>query len=154
MATASRAKVRNDQSVAVTWYAASGTSPSPAATHVVSTRTPRSASVRTSSGTPPRAAASTRPGWARSGTRVRPASRTSTDARASAMPVWAITVPHADPAMPHPRPWTNQRLSSALVVNPATATTSGVRVSCRPRSTPVVASTTSIDGMPKAETRR
>ena len=31
---------------------------------------------------------------------------------------------------------------------------SGVRVSCRPRSTPVTASTTSIAGMPAAETRR
>ena len=37
---------------------------------------------------------------------------------------------------------------------PPTAATSGVRVSCRPRRTPVVARTTSIAGMPIAEIRR
>ncbi len=34
------------------------------------------------------------------------------------------------------------------------ATTIGVFVSCRPRSTPVAASRSSIDGMPKQEIRR
>ena len=41
-----------------------------------------------------------------------------------------------------------------LAENPATDATSGVRVSCSPRSTPVAASATSIAGMPRAEMRR
>ena len=65
-----------------------------------------------------------------------------------------MTVPHAEPAMPQCRPCTNQTLSTMFRLNPPTAATSGVRVSCRPRSTPVVASTTSIAGMPSAEIRR
>ena len=70
------------------------------------------------------------------------------------MPVCAMTVPHADPAMPQPRPWTNQTLRAMLRPKPPTAAISGVRVSWSPRSTPVVARTTSIAGMPIAEIRR
>ena len=41
-----------------------------------------------------------------------------------------------------------------LAPKPTTEATSGVRVSCRPRSTPVTARTTSMAGMPTAEIRR
>ncbi len=41
-----------------------------------------------------------------------------------------------------------------LAENPTAEATSGVLVSCRPRSTPVAASATSIAGMPRAEIRR
>ena len=56
--------------------------------------------------------------------------------------------------MPQCSPCTNQTLRAMFRLNPPTAATSGVRVSCRPRSTPVVASTTSMAGMPSAEIRR
>ena len=65
-----------------------------------------------------------------------------------------MTVPHADPAIPQCRPWTNHTLRTMLRPKPPTAATSGVRVSWRPRRTPVVARTTSMAGMPSAEIRR
>jgi len=63
-------------------------------------------------------------------------------------------VPAADPAMPQPSPRTNHALSRALSVNALTEMTSGVRVSCSPRSTPVPASTSSMAGTPNRLTRR
>src|SRR5665647_1273917 len=41
-----------------------------------------------------------------------------------------------------------------LALKPTTEATKGVLVSCSPRRTPVTARTTSIDGMPIADTRR
>ena len=65
-----------------------------------------------------------------------------------------ITVPIAEPATPQSNPLTNNRFSTVLSTAPATATHSGVRVSWRPRSTPVVASTTSMAGIPTSEISR
>ena len=48
----------------------------------------------------------------------------------------------------------NTALSAALAVKPAIATTSGVRVSCRPRSSPVAAIKSSIPGIPQAAIAR
>ena len=45
-------------------------------------------------------------------------------------------------------------LSAALRANPVTVTSSGVRVSCRPLSSPCAARQTSIAGMPRALIRR
>jgi hypothetical protein len=70
------------------------------------------------------------------------------------MPVWVITVPIAEPATPNPRTLTSNRFSPTLTSAPITATTSGVRGSCRPRSTPVVASTANMAGMPTNDQRR
>ncbi len=70
------------------------------------------------------------------------------------MPHCEITVPVAEPAMPRPTPYTSSRLSSRLTEKPVTATSSGVRVSCSPRSTPVAARTPSIAGIPRELIRR
>ena len=69
------------------------------------------------------------------------------------MPVCAMTVPRRPgdaPAEAVDEP----HVEDDVEAEPPTAATSGVRVSCRPRRTPVVARTTSIAGMPIAEIRR
>jgi hypothetical protein len=70
------------------------------------------------------------------------------------MPHCATTVPAAEPAMPQPKPYRKSALSAAFAANPTPATTSGVRVSCRPRSSPVAAMTINIPGRPISETER
>ena len=90
--------------VSATWWAASGTSPSEAATHVVTSSVARRASVRTSRGMPVRAAARTRAGCGRSRACRARALTSSTVTSAMPMPVCAMTVPHADPAMPQCNP--------------------------------------------------
>ncbi len=70
------------------------------------------------------------------------------------MPTWASAVPHAEPAMPSPAPYTRVTLRTTLTGKPTTATASGVRVSCRPRSTPVAAKLTSMAGSEIALIRR
>ena len=48
----------------------------------------------------------------------------------------------------------NSALRPMFAANPKPATQSGVRVSCRPRSRPVAANTTSIAGSPAIEIER
>ena len=67
------------------------------------------------------------------------------------MAVWVITVPIAEPATPNSRTTTSNRFNPTLTAAPMTATNSGVRVSCSPRSTPVVASTVNIAGIPTSD---
>ena len=52
---------------------------------------------------------------------------------ATAAPYCAITVPHAEPAMPRSSPYTRSSSSSRFTALAATAMTSVVRVSCMPR---------------------
>ena len=105
MASASSANARKDHTVAATWWAASGTSPSPAATHVVSEedRPQREGAHEqryAAEPGPQHPAGVRRAAWPRPGA----ACATRTTTRPIAMPVWAMTVPHADPAMPQPNP--------------------------------------------------
>ena len=53
-----------------------------------------------------------------------------------------------------PKPYTSTRLSTTFATLPTTATTSGVRVSWRPRRTPVAASISSRGAAPSRATRR
>ena len=93
-------------------------------------------------------------GSGRSDTPARAAPRPTARRYAAAAAVWAVTVPQAEPAMPQCRPSTNVAFRMMLTMFAATATASGVRVSCRPRSTPVPASTASMDGAPIRLIRR
>ena len=104
MASASNANASPFHTVMTIWWAASTVSPYLAATTVVAMMTPRSASVRTSSGTPPRAATRIPAVCGDNGAPSWIALRTTVTTRATAMPVWARTVPMADPAMPRPAP--------------------------------------------------
>ena len=87
-------------------------------------------------------------------TPARRAPRVTTVRYQAAPAVCAITVPVAEPARPKCSPRTNVAFRTVFRVNAATATSSGVRVSCSPRSTPVPASTSSIDGAPNRLIRR
>ena len=104
IARASRENVRNDQIVNATWWAASGTAPNPAATHTVSSRIARRASVRTMSGTPSSAARRTPAGWTARRAPSRRAIRSRATTNTAAMAVCATTVPRAEPATPQPNP--------------------------------------------------
>jgi Na+-driven multidrug efflux pump len=90
--------------VIATWWAASGTSPREAATHVVTSSVARRARVRTSRGMPVRPAARTRAGCGRNRACRARALTSSTVTSATPIPVCAMTVPHADPAMPKCNP--------------------------------------------------
>ena len=63
-------------------------------------------------------------------------------------------VPSAAPATPMPTPCTSVTLAPTFSAAPAMAMTSGVRVSCSPRSTPVAAVTSRIAGSPGSDHHR
>ena len=123
-------------------------SPSRAAAYVITSREARSISVRMISGTPARPACLIPGRSGRSGACSLRAARSTTHTSATAEPTWASRVPYADPAMPSPAPYTSATLRAMLARLPTTATISGVRVSCRPRSTPVAASISSRGTVP------
>ncbi len=154
MAMASSAKASSTQMELTTWYAASMIVPPAAATTVVSVIATCRVAVRAISQTPVRAAANTPLGWKPSRTSARRAPRTTMTAITTAAPVWAIRVPMADPRMPRPTPYTRVAFKTMLTRLVATATLSGVVVSCSPRRTPVPASSTSTAGSPQTATRR
>ena len=126
--------------------------------YVPTNRQARSATVRMTNATAAWAAARM-PG--RSGVSGEPwvrAARTTTYDNAAAEATWAITEPMAEPAMPRagigPRPKTSTKLRAMLSPLPPIATSSGVRVSWRPRRIPVVASMISSGVVPKKAIRR
>ncbi len=140
--------------VSASWWVATEAAPSDAATYVVTSSDARRVSVRTTRATPACAARRTPARSGRSGAPSRRAARTTTASSAAADPSWARSVPIAEPAMPRSRPKTRTTFSTMLRRLPTTATTSGVRVSCSPRSTPVAASITSSGTTPRNASRR
>ena len=85
--------------------------------------------------------------------RSRPA-RHWTAKNAPAIPSCAITVPHAEPARPHPKPYTNSSSSTTLTVWATTRISSGVFRSPIPRRKPCAALASMNRGAPIALIRR
>ena len=128
MATASSTSARKTKSWKAIWWAASDGAPTRASTAEATRKEPSSAAVRTAISVPIRIRLRMRAGTGRS----QPA-RSCTARKAPPMPSWAITVPHAEPASPQPKPYTNSTSSTTLTACAATRISSGVRRSPIPR---------------------
>ena len=146
--------MRKEYSEFVTWWAASVSEPSPVATTVVAVSENHRVAVRSTSQPPAEAAAPMPRGLGRSPRPSPRQRRTMTATSTMHDSPWAAAVAVAEPAMPRPRPLMSRASRPMFVTLTPIATAIGVRVSCRPRSSPVEASTTSWKGSPAATIRR
>ena len=128
IASASSTSARNTNSWKAIWWAPSASGEIRASTALATRNEPSSAVVRTAMCAPMRISGRI---FAHSG-RCQPARRW-TATNAAPIPAWAITVPHAEPARPQSKPYTNSSSSTTFTACATIRILSGVRRSSIPR---------------------